>query len=129
MSVTAFIPLIGKVFDSIFPDKEKANEAKLKIVEMQAKGELAGLDAQMKVIISEAQSKYRLAAIWRPIIMLMFGFIIFNNYILYPYLSLLTENAPVLEIPVDLWELIKLGLGGYVVGRSSEKVVDKWKGK
>jgi len=128
MSLTALVPLLDGVLDKIFPDKEKATAAKLKVVEMQQNGELAGLEAQMKVIVAEAQSKHKLAAIWRPIIMLMFGFIIFNNYILYPYLSLFFDNAPVLDIPVDLWELIKIGLGGYVVGRSSEKIVEKWRG-
>jgi hypothetical protein len=127
MSITAFIPVIGKVLDSIFPDKEKATAAKVKVLEMQANGELAGLDAQVKIIVAEANSSHTLAAIWRPIIMLMFGFIIFNNYILYPYLILFFDDAPMLEIPVDLWELIKIGLGGYVLGRSGEKVVKSLK--
>jgi hypothetical protein len=127
MAFTAFIPIIGKVLDSIFPDKEKASEAKLKVLQMQATGELAGLDAQMKIIVAEANSEHKLAAIWRPVIMLMFGFIIFNNYILYPYLSLFFERAPVLKIPIDLWQVIKIGLGGYVIGRSGEKIIDKWK--
>ncbi len=128
MSLTAIIPIVGTVLDKLFPNKETAQKAKLKVIEMQQNGELAGLDAQMKIIVAEANSQHKLAAIWRPLIMLMFGFIIFNNYILYPYLSLFFEEAPMLEIPVDLWELIKIGLGGYVVGRSSEKIVEKWKG-
>jgi hypothetical protein len=127
MAIGAFIPLIGKVLDSIFPDKEAANEAKLKVLQMQNDGELAGLDAQMKIIVAEASSQHKLAAIWRPLTMLMFAFVIFNNYILYPYLSLFFENAPVLDIPIDLWDTIKIGLGGYVVGRSAEKVVKNWK--
>jgi hypothetical protein len=32
-----------------------------------------------------------------------------------------------LPTPPDLWALIKLGLGGYVVGRSAEKCVTAWK--
>jgi len=60
-------------------------------------------------------------------IMLMFGFIIFNNYILYPYLSLFWDAAPVLETPPDLWALMKIGLGGYVVGRSGEQMVKHFK--
>ncbi len=49
--------------------------------------------------------------------------IIANNYILYPYLALFFEGAPKLEIPPDMWALLKIGLGGYVVGRSVEKAV------
>jgi len=42
---------------------------------------------------------------------------------LYPYLALFWSQAPVLEIPPDMWALLKIGLGGYVVGRSVEKTV------
>ena len=54
--------------------------------------------------------------------MLTFVAIIANNYILYPYISLFWNAAPILEIPPDMWGLLKIGLGGYVVGRSAEKV-------
>ena len=60
--------------------------------------------------------------------MLTFVAIIANNYILYPYLSLFWGEAPVLEIPPDMWGLLKIGLGGYVVGRSAEKVAKVIKG-
>jgi hypothetical protein len=61
--------------------------------------------------------------------MSLFGLIIFNNYVLCPYLKLFFEAAPVLQVPADMWDLLKLGIGGYVVGRSAEKVVDTWKAK
>ena len=44
-----------------------------------------------------------------------------NNYILYPYLALFWNNAPVLEIPPDMWGLLKIELWGCVVGHSGEK--------
>lgn len=80
------------------------------------------LEASARVIEAEAKSDGRLARNWRPITMLVFVAIIANNYILYPYLSLIFEGAPILEIPPDMWALLKIGLGGYVVGRSGEKV-------
>ena len=61
--------------------------------------------------------------------MIVFVTIIANNYILYPYLSLLWESAPVLSIPEQMWALLKIGLGGYVGGRTVEKVVKLWKEK
>jgi len=57
----------------------------------------------------------------------LFGIIIANNYIIYPYLSLFMDDAPMLEIPPDMWGLLKLGLSGYIVGRSGEKMVTAWK--
>lgn len=50
---TALIPLVGKVFDQIFPDKTKADEAKLKLLELQQAGQLAELDAETKLALGQ----------------------------------------------------------------------------
>lgn len=79
-------------------------------------------EARAKVIMSEATGESWLQRNWRPCVMLMFAYIVLNNYVLGPYFGL-----PSLEVPPDLWDLIKLGLGGYVVGRSVEKAAKNWK--
>jgi len=81
------------------------------------------------IIIAEAQGGSWLQRNWRPVTMLVFVAIIANNYILFPYLSLLGGPAVKLEIPPDMWGLLKLGIGGYIVGRSAEKGVAAWKRK
>jgi len=81
------------------------------------------IESQSKIIQAEANSGSWLAQNWRPITMLTFVFIIANNYIFYPYLSMFTDKATMLQIPTDMWQLLKIGLGGYVVGRSVEKSV------
>tara|TARA_R110000737_G_scaffold51220_2_gene72424 strand:+ start:10075 stop:10479 length:405 start_codon:yes stop_codon:yes gene_type:complete len=111
------------LLDKFFPDKDAANKAKLMLMEMKQNGELSKLQAGAGIVTAEANSDHWLAANWRPITMLTFVFIIANNYILYPYLALFFEEAPKLEIPPDMWALLKIGLGGYVVGRSVEKAV------
>lgn len=63
---------------------------------------------------------------WRPLLMLMIMVIIMNNYILLPYFP---ETVEPLELDDNLWEILKLGLGGYVVGRSIEKAVKIYKQK
>ena len=110
------------LLDKFFPDKDSANKAKLMLLEMKENGDLSRLQASAGIVTAEAKSEHWLAANWRPITMLTFVFIIANNYILYPYLALFFEEAPILEIPPDMWALLKIGLGGYVVGRSAEKV-------
>ena len=56
--------------------------------------------------------------------MCLFGLIVANNYIVFPYLqNFMPDSAVLLPIPQDLWALLKLGIGGYVVGRSGEKIV------
>lgn len=119
----------SNLLDKFFPDKDEANKAKIMLLEMKQNGELAKLQTSAGIVTAEANSDHWLAANWRPITMLTFVFIIANNYILYPYLSLFFDEAPMLEIPPDMWGLLKIGLGGYVVGRSVEKGVKSFKGK
>jgi len=78
---------------------------------------------QSKIIQSEVDSDSWLTKNWRPLTMLVFVFIIANNYILFPYITLFGGKATALDIPPDMWQLLKLGLGGYVIGRSVEKLV------
>lgn len=127
MSITAFIPIIGKVFDSIFPDKEEAAKAKYKLMELQMSGGLKELEQAGAIITAEANSEHWLVAAWRPITMLIFVGIIANNYILAPYIDLFFDTNVVLELPPQMWDLLKLGLSGYIAGRSGEKIVKSWK--
>jgi|TARA_R110002020_G_scaffold398613_1_gene608582 hypothetical protein len=120
-------PLADTLIKRLFPDKEKQQEAQLEFQGMLADGSFKEFEKTAEIIIQEAQSKHFLTANWRPITMLTFVAIIANNYILYPYLSLFWIDAPMLEIPPDMWGLLKIGLGGYVVGRSGEKMVNAWK--
>jgi len=120
-------PLANTLIKRLFPDKEKQQEAQLEFQSMIVDGSFKEFEKQADIIIAEAQSKSWLTSNWRPITMLVFTGIVFNNYILFPYLSLFMENAPMLEIPPDMWDLLKIGLGGYVVGRSAEKAVTVWK--
>ena len=83
----------------------------------------AVIESQSKIIQAEANSGSWLAQNWRPITMLIFVVIIANNYIIYPYLSMFTDKATMLQIPDDMWSLLKIGLGGYVIGRSVEQSV------
>lgn len=117
------------LLDKFFPDKDAANKAKIVLLEMKQNGELSKLQTSAGIVTAEAKSDHWLAANWRPVTMLTFVFIIANNYILYPYLALFFEEAPKLEIPPDMWALLKIGLGGYVVGRSAEKVATAVKSK
>jgi len=137
MSIFSAIPLVGKIIDKGFDlidevveDKDEANRLKAGLAEKWQQVDLnkyvEQIKAQASIIVAEAQGGW-LQRNWRPLMMVMFGSIIFNNYILYPYLSLFWDSAPMLQVPEPLWDLIKIGLGGYVVGRSGEKIVKSWK--
>lgn len=112
--------LIGK-FVASPEDKLKAQQelAQLSIGFQQAL--LNSSDAfaklQADVIESESKGESWLQRNWRPLLMLTFMVIIANNYIVFPYFA----AAHMVEIPPDMWALLKLGMTGYIVGRSIEK--------
>lgn len=56
---------------------------------------------------------------WRPLVMLSFAGIVVVGVLF--DLPLLAENS-------RLWDLLEIGIGGYVVGRSLEKMTAFWKG-
>ena len=115
IGVDGITNLISTAVTRIWPDKTKIAELDAELSKMAKSGELEVIASKFGVIQAEANSKHFITAAWRPIIA--------NNYLLYPYLSLFWNQAPVLDIPPDMWGLLKIGLGGYVVGRSAEKIV------
>jgi len=138
--------LIGKVVDAgtnlfksyfppdLTPEQKAKLEAGIQAYQLEMNRELNEysktiIEEQSKIIQAEANGEGWLQKNWRPVTMLTFVFIIANNYILYPYISLYGGSSVQLDIPPDMWDLLKLGLGGYVVGRSIEKSIKVYKGK
>lgn len=117
----------SKLIDHWFPDAEEGDKRKAEFALMLQQGKMKELETMASVIMAESKSEHFLVAAWRPITMLTFVFIIANNYILYPYLSLFWESAPMLKIPPDLWDLLKLGIGGYIASRGVEKTMKEFK--
>ena len=123
-SIGEIIDAVSGAIDSLSTTAEEKLEAKQKLIQAQHQFQLqlVSLDnefaaQQAKVIEAEAKSESWLAANWRPILMLTFTYIIAHNYVFAPLFSL-----KVLAIPVEMWELLKIGVGGYVMGRTVEKV-------
>jgi len=137
MALLSALPIIGKLLEGVFgivdkavTDKDQAAQLKAAInTQMLAQdhSEVQSLlEAQAGIVLAEVKGAW-LQRNWRPILMLIFMVIIANNYIIFPYLSLFTEKTVMLDLPDFMWDTIKIGLGGYVAGRSAEKIVKTWK--
>ena len=115
--ITAALDVGGKLIDRLWPDPTQAAQAKVQLLEMAQKGELAELTARANIVQAEASSGSWLASSWRPITMLTFTALIVARWF-----GWAAPNLSVDEY-LKLWDIVELGLGGYVVGRSVEKVV------
>ena len=132
------IPVVGKILDGVIglvdkavPDRDEARRIKADLSKVFDNSDLSKfseqIQAQAKIITAEAKSESWIARNWRPMIMLLFGVIIANNYILYPWFSELFDLDVMMPVPAEMWGLLKLGLGGYVIGRTVEKGIKVWK--
>ncbi|MBI9112807.1 holin family protein [Maridesulfovibrio ferrireducens] len=124
--IGSILDLGSTIIDKLWPDAGEREKAKFRLVELQSKGELVEIESRLKVMLAEMSGNW-LQRSWRPILMLTIIAIVANNYLLYPYMALFWAEAPRLELPPQLWSLMELGLGGYVVGRSTEKVIKTWR--
>jgi len=52
-----------------------------------------------------------------------------NNFIIAPYLDAILGTSIMFDMPEQAWGLLSVGLGGYVVGRSGEKIMKEYKKK
>lgn len=128
MNVFGFISNIfgpaAEVVDALHTSEEEKLKVKAVLLEVQTSFlgrvmdlERATLEAQAAVIQQEAKSESWVTRSWRPITMLSFV-----GATLAYWFGLTPEDLPP-EAVENMFTLVQIGVGGYVVGRSAEKTV------
>lgn len=87
------------------------------------------IQAQRSIIEKELNSGSWIARNWRPLFATSLGLIVAYNYLFLPFAEFLVTSFKLNvwipskdELPDNVWDLLKIALGGYILGRSSEKV-------
>lgn len=122
----------GPVFDVIdqaVEDKDQAARLKQELQTRLIEQQDTQLNARMKILLAEISGESWLQRNWRPLLMTVIVAIVANNYLLAPYLGAMFGIGLQLELPEQLWNLMTMGVGGYIAGRSGEKIVGSLKGK
>ena len=120
----AIAPLAKILFNTIeksVPDKDLQAKLKADLQTQLLQSNTAELTAASRVIEAEAKAGW-FSASWRPLLMYVLIFILVWNYILGPVIKFFFHAAITIDLPGDVWTLLQIGLGGYVVGRSAESV-------
>ena len=120
------LELIGGIFkpaaelvDELHTSEEERLKHKERLLEVQAiamqtvfEYESDSLQARAAIVNSEAQSDHWIVASWRPVVMLTLTSLV------------VVDSFGWLANPLsgEAWQLLQIGLGGYVVGRSGEKI-------
>ena len=122
--MSAMAPLAKILFNTVdkaVEDKDLANKLKADLQTQMLQSHTEELTAAARVIEAEAKAGW-FAASWRPLLMYVLIFILIWNYILGPIIKFFFHAAITIDLPGDVWTLLQIGLGGYVVGRSAESV-------
>lgn len=121
--ISAVSGLLGKAIDRAVPDKDQAAKLKAEVTLAAMQQDSAELQGAVKIITAEAQGESSLQRNWRPVVMLTL-----TGLVVAHWLGWTAPNLPEDQV-LMLLDIVKIGLGGYVVGRSAEKVVREYKAK
>ncbi len=113
-------PTVGEIISRLVPDPNKAKEITLELAKIEASTQTAMINSQKDIIVAEAGGNW-LQRSWRPLLMLEVVAIVGMNYICFPFLAMFGLKVAPLHLPEQLWTLMTVGVGGYVVGRTWEK--------
>ena len=120
----AIAPLAKILFNTIeksVPDKDLQEKLKAQLNEQLLKSSTEELKAAASIVEAEAKAGWFTAS-WRPLLMYVLIFVLVFNYIFAPIIKMLTGSVVGFDLPGDVWTLLQIGLGGYVVGRSGESI-------
>ena len=107
------VSAVGEVIDRLtLPAREK-RQLESDLLQVLAEWERARVEAQSAVLVEEAKGSW-LQRSWRPLVRLVFAVIVLVGTF---------TNLPILDDTSRFWDLLEIGLGGYVVGRGGEKIL------
>lgn len=112
-TVTNLVSAVGEIVDRLtLPGREK-KQLETDILQLLIAVEEKTITEQAAAIREEARGNW-LQRSWRPIVMLVFTLIILAGTFL---------NLPILADTSRFWDLLEIGLGGYIISRGSEQLV------
>ena len=134
MNVFSFIgnifkPVADLIDDLTLSPEEKARiEADIKTAQIKAQLKMLEYEQKLtenktQIILAEAKGESWLQRNWRPLLMVIFAGIVIARWF-----GLTAENIPAV-LEEQLMDIIQVGIGGYVFGRSGEKMVKEWRTK
>lgn len=113
--IAAMLPALLEIIGRVIPDPKARDAAQLDVLRMAQAGDFASLNGAIAAVLAEANGNW-LQRSWRPFMMLFFAGLIGARW--FGYIPPNMSEAEILQ----LWDIVKLGLGGYTIGRTFEKI-------
>ena len=125
-------PILAPIFgliDKAVPNKDLAAQIKADMQTAVIEVQKQTLESQRDIIVAEAQGESWLQRSWRPLFMCFLMFFIGSSVIAGAFGYGEAVAAGWNAIPQPAWTLSQIGLGGYIGGRTVEKVTKNITGK
>jgi hypothetical protein len=118
---------LAAVLDRYVGDLELRRKLKAELEQELLAGLAKETEQAASVIMAETRSEDWLTRNWRPILMLCFMGLLLVVGLLIPTIELLAGHPIPYQprwqaLPPEFWNFLSIGMGGYIGGRSLEKV-------
>lgn len=105
----------GKLVDNITTTDEEKQTLKNELAKIINDGFTTTANVVRDVTIADQTGNW-LQRSWRPILLLLFGFVLLVNYTIFPMI-----NRPAIDFPTEFWTFLEIIVPTAVVARSFDK--------
>ena len=111
--VKGIVGAVSELVDRLtLPAREK-KQLETDLLKVFVEWEQRVMEARSEVLAEEVRGNW-LQRSWRPLVMLTFALIVLVGTF---------TSLPILADTSQFWDLLEVGIGGYVMGRSGEKIL------
>ena len=111
--VKGIVGAVSELVDRLtLPAREK-KQLETDLLKVFVEWEQRVMEARSEVLAEEVRGNW-LQRSWRPLVMLTFALIVLVGTF---------TSLPILADTSRFWDLLEVGIGGYVIGRSGEKIL------
>ncbi|MBC5623548.1 3TM-type holin [Butyricimonas hominis] len=111
--VKGIVGAVSELVDRLtLPAREK-KQLETDLLKVFVEWEQRVMEARSEVLAEEVRGNW-LQRSWRPLVMLTFALIVLVGTF---------TSLPILADTSRFWDLLEVGIGGYVMGRSGEKIL------
>jgi len=121
-AILPVVNLVSGFIDKFVTNKDEAEKIKSSIALEAMKSDSEELKAATSIIIAEASGESWLQRNWRPMLMLWFAGLVGAHWLGF------TPSGLGEETVIKLLDIVQIGIGGYVLGRSGEKMMKAYRG-
>jgi len=128
--ILQILGLVAPILEKVIPDPEKRIEAERELQKTLLENQASLNQAMADVMKADAQSEGFLTRNARPVTVIWSVAMVTYVGVIAPLFGIQKETIDALQaVPSDLWSLMTVGIGAYMLGKSGEGIARTVAGK